>query len=84
MTSTSIPDLTLKRSIWLILLLWGLFLSGGYGQTVSLSGSNVNRYAEVTQIYCYEGNDADTLELVSAAGFGEGDTVMLYCVQGAR
>ena len=55
----------------------------GYGQKTVLSGTGVNRYTPVNQIFCSEGNDVDTLEVASAAGFGEGDTVMLYCVQGA-
>ncbi len=76
--------MTVQRSIYLILFLLGFSLSEVYSQTEQIQGQ-INHYASVTSILAYDDNNLDSVVVASLpAQFGEGDTVMLYCVQGAE
>lgn len=77
------PELILKRVIFLIVFLLGSLLHQVSGQGVSIGGE-INKYAPVSIIHCWLDNDVDSVTLtVPPADFSVGDTVMIYCVQGA-
>jgi hypothetical protein len=60
------------------------FILPGYGQTASLQGV-INHYASISAIYGVNENDVDSVLVTSLpTEFGEGDTVMVYCVKGAE
>jgi hypothetical protein len=76
--------LDFRKFIYSAWFLLGVFFLQGYGQTAKISGI-INQYASVEAIYCQNENDVDSLLVASLpSAFGEGDTVMLYCVQGAE
>ncbi len=76
--------MTLKRIIYLTLILLGITQGEAYAQTEKIQGQ-INQYASVQSILAYETNNVDSVVVSSLpAGFGEGDTVMIYCVQGAE
>lgn len=75
--------LRLKRKIYLTLILLGFFVCQGYAQTHSISGV-INDYASIQTIFAWESNNADSVLLADASDFKVGDTVMIYCVQGAE
>jgi len=70
-------------SIFLIIILLGAFLQQGYSQFTGINGPIVNEYTSIETIFSYDDNNVDTLEVGDLTGFGEGDTVMVYCVRGA-
>ncbi|MFO7670858.1 MAG: gliding motility-associated C-terminal domain-containing protein [Bacteroidales bacterium] len=72
-----------RRKIYLTLILLGLFLGPGHAQTESVSGI-INHYAAIETILAWESNNVDSVLLTDATGFNPGDTVMIYCVQGAE
>ncbi len=74
----------LRRKIYLTLILLGLFLCKGYAQTASISGNDLNQYASIETIFAWDNNNADSVLLDDASDFFVGDTVMIYCVQGAE
>jgi hypothetical protein len=77
------PDLTCKRSIYLIIILLGLFILQGYGQFTAIGGT-LNDYASIETINGLKENDADSVTVTSLPPqFGVGDTVMVYCVKGS-
>ena len=81
--SINYPDLTFKRSIYLILILLGNFIHQVQGQ-VTLD-TIFNHYASIEEIIAYEKEDVDSVVVTSLPpGFEEDDTVMIYCVQGAE
>ncbi len=73
----------LRRKIYLTLILLGFFLHGAYAQTASISGI-INDYASIETIYAWESNNEDSVLVDDASDFGVGDTVMIYCIQGAE
>jgi hypothetical protein len=78
------PALVFRKSIYLIFILSGILLHQGYGQSGPIQGV-INHYASVDALFCYKDNDVDSVHVVSLPGtFEVGDTVMLYCVQGAE
>ena len=75
--------LTFKRSIYLIIILLGVFLHRGFGQFAALDPI-INHYASIESILCVKENDPDSVVVSSLpAEFGVGDTVMIHCIQGA-
>ncbi len=44
----------------------------------------MNIYTSIDTIYSFDDNDVDSLVVGSVVGFSVGDTVMVYCVQGAK
>jgi len=81
--------LSATRCIPAILILLGAFLQQGYSQYTAIDQPVINRYTSIDTIYSYNDNDVDSLvvdNLTGAGGgnpFAEGDTVMVYCVQGS-
>ena len=75
------PDLFRRRITYLILFLLSIPLMQGVSQS-SIQGV-INVYTSIDSIYCDDENDVDSLVVANIAGFYQGDTVMLYCVQGA-
>jgi len=61
-----------------------LAIQQGFAQSTTRIEGPINAYTAVTSILCLEENDVDSVEVSDLNGFGEGDTVMLYCVQGAK
>jgi hypothetical protein len=77
------PDLNLKRTIYLVVLLWCIAAQQSHAQAYTAIGGTINDYTSVTSIIAYDNNNVDSVVVVSAAAFAEGDTVMLYCVKGS-
>jgi len=83
------PELYLRRSIYLITILLSLAFQQGLSQSydpVTIEGT-INHYTPIVSILCQEENDVDSVivsDLTDFNVFGEGDTVMIYVVQGAR
>ncbi len=78
------PHLISKRSIYLIFVILGCISRNAQSQTASLQGE-INQYAAVETILAYAENDVDSVIVTNLPiEFEEGDTVMLYCVQGAE
>jgi len=75
--------LSSTRCIPAILILLGTFLQQGNSQFTVIDQPVINVYTPIEEIYCADDNDVDSLVVGSLAGFGEGDTVMVYCVKGA-
>lgn len=76
----------LKKSIYLLSILFSLFFQQGLSQSYAPTPIQgvINKYTAVTSILCLEENDVDSVEVSDLTGFGVGDTVMLYCVQGSK
>ena len=78
------PDLSLKKSTYLVVFLLGLAVQQGYSQSfVQIGGSPINDYTAITSILSDDDNNVDSVVVVNAAAFSVDDTVMIYCVKGA-
>jgi len=65
------------------MILAGVIPRLGFGQFAALE-SVINQYAAVESILCVKENDPDSVVVSSLpSAFGEGDTVMIHCIQGA-
>jgi len=74
-----------KKCIYLVVLLFGLAIQQGYSQSfVQIGGSQINKYSAITSILSADENNVDSVVVVDASKFSVDDTVMLYCVKGAR
>ncbi len=74
----------LKRSIYLIAMLIALVSQPGLSQDYDLIEGTINEYTAVQEILCGAENDVDSVLVSDASLFTEGDTVMIYCVQGSE
>ncbi len=68
---------------------FGLFLAGVYslslhGQVYTPIPAQPNIFTAIDSIYSFNNNNVDSLIVQNAGGFEAGDTVMVFCVQGAR
>jgi len=73
-----------KRSIYLISVLLTLVLQQGLSQSYTQIDGIINGYTAIETIECRDENNVDSVVVSDLTGFGEGDTVMIYCVQGAK
>ncbi|MCK5138159.1 MAG: gliding motility-associated C-terminal domain-containing protein [Bacteroidales bacterium] len=60
-----------------------MFAPQGFSQFKQIGGI-VNIYTTIDTIYSFNVNNVDSLVVGSVIGFNVGDTVMIYCVQGAE
>lgn len=58
-------------------------LQQGFSQFTQINGI-INAYTPIETIYSADDNNVDSLIVGSVAAFDVGDTVMVYCVQGAK
>jgi len=78
--------LYLNKSIYLLTILFALAIQQGFSQSsapVTIQGI-INDYTAIEQILCSDDQNLDSVIVASAASFDVGDTVMVYCVQGAE
>jgi len=66
----------------LIVVLLAMFVLQAYSQYTPI-GNTINNYSSITTIHTFDENSVDSVEVVSLAGFDVGDTVMIYCMNGA-
>ena len=74
----------LRKSIYFISILFALAFQQGFSQSYTQIQGVKNTYTAITHIYCAEENDVDSVQVSDLSGFGPLDTVMIYCVQGAK
>ncbi len=73
-----------KRFIKFSLLVWGVLAVPLNGQVYKTISSPANLFTAIDSIYSFDSNNVDSLVVDNTSGFGAGDTVMVYCVQGAK
>ena len=66
----------------MIVVLLTILVQQGYAQFSPISGV-INDYTPIEIIYCFDDNNVDSLIVGDVSAFDVGDTVMVYCVQGA-